>query len=195
MRTGFFQACRGRRFAHGMGRDGEDHEHGEHGRGGRRHWGGRGRHGRPFDHGHLRLLILRLIAEKPRHGYEIIKAIEEKLGGSYAPSPGVVYPTLTLLEEMGLVALQAQEGSRKLYGITPEGTAHLEENRSTIDAILGRLADMGGEGGRHAPQIVRAMHNLKMAVRLRLGRCPLDAAQVAAVAAALDAAAQAVERT
>lgn len=191
MRTGLFHACHGRRFARGLGRDGDDHEHG-----GRRHWGGRSRFGRPFDHGHLRLLILQLTAEKPRHGYEIIKAIEEKLAGSYSPSPGVVYPTLSMLEELGYVALSAQEGSKKLYAITPEGSAHLEENRSTVDAILGRLADIGSRGGHHhAPQILRAMHNLKLAVRLRFGRGQLGDEQVAAIAAAIDAAALAVERT
>src|SRR5215470_19747201 len=80
-----------------------------------RHWhrGGRGGLGRFFAHGDLRLVILSLIAEKPRHGYEIIKAIEDQVGGAYSPSPGVIYPTLTLLEELGYVTVQASDGAKK----------------------------------------------------------------------------------
>jgi len=78
---------------------------------------------RIFDHGDLRFVILQLIAESPKHGYEIIKAIEEKLGGSYSPSPGVIYPTLTLLEELGYARLEASEGNRKLYAIAPDGAS------------------------------------------------------------------------
>src|ERR1700743_3083513 len=73
---------------------------------------------RLFDQGDLRFVILYLIAERPRHGYEIIKAIEEGTGGSYAPSPGVVYPTLTMLEEMGLASVESAEGNKKLYTVT-----------------------------------------------------------------------------
>ena len=79
------------------------HERGQEFRGGHGRGGRRG--GRVLDHGDLRLLILRLLEEKPRHGYEIIKAIEEQVGGAYSPSPGVVYPTLTLLEELGHAAV------------------------------------------------------------------------------------------
>src|SRR4051794_33910362 len=86
-----------------------------------RHWGGAGRRGRVFDHGDLRFLILHLIAEKPRYGYEVIKAIEDQLSGAYSPSPGVVYPTLTMLEELGYATISSAEGGKKLYAITPEG--------------------------------------------------------------------------
>src|SRR5919201_933142 len=103
-----------------------------------RHFGGRGlRHNRPFDHGDLRYIILKLIAERPRHGYEIIKAIEERLGGAYSPSPGVVYPTLTMLEELGYATVSSPDGSgKKLYAVTPEGTAFLAANRASVDAVL-----------------------------------------------------------
>src|SRR5215471_19962072 len=110
------------------------HRHGDrHARGGmfgmgggrfRHGSGGRGvRIGRVLDHGDLRYVLLRLIAEKPRHGYELIKAIEEKFGGMYSPSPGVIYPTLILLEELGHLRPETGGGAKKLYSITEEGTA------------------------------------------------------------------------
>ena len=94
----------GRRFAHGFGRH-----------------GGGGMRGRFFDSGELRLVMLALIAEKPRHGYDLIKDIEERLAGAYAPSPGVVYPTLTMLEDMGLAVVSPEANGRKLYALTEEG--------------------------------------------------------------------------
>lgn len=172
-------------------------EHGWHrGHFGHRRHGGRGRMGRFFDHGDLRLVILQLIAEKPRHGYEIIKAIEEKVGGAYSPSPGVIYPTLTMLEELGYVTVTAGEGGKKLQSITEEGRAFLATNKATVDALLARMSEAGERhGGGPAPQILRAFENLKMALRLRLSQGPLDEAQIAAIAAAVDAAAVAVERS
>ena len=95
--------------------------------------GGRSGLGRFFAHGDLRLVILNLIAEKPRHGYEIIKAIEEQVAGAYSPSPGVIYPALTLLEELGYVTVStAPEGGKKLHEITPQGRAFLEANRPAL---------------------------------------------------------------
>jgi len=120
----------------------------------RRHWrsfgfgdrqGGGGdmlRAGRMLAQGDLRLIALALIAEQPRHGYEIIKVLEEKTADWYSPSPGIVYPTLTYLEEVGYVTAQS-EGAKKLYTITQEGRAHLEENRDFVDAVLSRLAAVG----------------------------------------------------
>jgi len=100
------------------------------------------RAGRMLATGDLRLIALALIAEQPRHGYEIIKVLEDKTEGCYAPSPGMVYPTLTYLEEMGYVTAQA-EGAKKLYTITDEGRAHLTENRDFVDAVLERLSAIG----------------------------------------------------
>ena len=155
---------------------------------------GRGGLGRFFAQGDLRLVLLSLVAEKPRHGYELIKAVEERVAGAYAPSPGVVYPTLTLLEELGYVTVQPGEG-KKLYEVTPEGRAYLEANRGTVDALFARMdAAAREQGGPPAPQVVRAMENLRLALRLRIARGPLDETQAQAVAAALDAAAVAVER-
>jgi DNA-binding PadR family transcriptional regulator len=158
--------------------------------------GGPGGLGRFFAHGDLRHVVLNLIAEKARHGYEIIKAIEERVGGAYSPSPGVIYPTLTLLEELGYVSVNAGgDGGKKLYTITPEGQAFLEANRATLDALHARMDEAGRTHGRgDAPQVVRAMENLKMALRLRFAREQLTDEQLNAVAAALDNAATTIEK-
>ena len=118
--------------------------------GGGRHGMGGGemmRAGRMLAQGDLRLIALALIAEQPRHGYEIIKLLEDKTAGWYSPSPGIVYPTLTYLEEAGYVTVQA-EGAKTLYTITDEGRAHLEENRAFVDTVLQRLAMIGEKATR-----------------------------------------------
>jgi DNA-binding PadR family transcriptional regulator len=134
---------------------------GRHGRGRHRHGfgGGRGgwrsdsdgddmmRAGRMLAQGDLRLLALALIAEQPRHGYEIIKVLEDKTGGWYAPSPGIVYPTLTYLEEAGYVTVEAS-GAKKLYTVTEDGRAYLQSNRDFVDALLERLANVGERASR-----------------------------------------------
>jgi DNA-binding PadR family transcriptional regulator len=187
-----------RRFArepdggHGPGHGHGPHSDDRHGRH-RRHGSGRGGLGRFFEHGDLRLLVLHLIAERPRHGYEIIKAIEEQASGAYTPSPGVIYPTLSLLEETGMITVQA-DGARKTHAITEEGAAHLAANAPGLDAILARIAE-SGPGRGLAPQILRAMENLKLALRLRLSRGAPDETQLRLIAAAIDAAAVAVEQT
>jgi DNA-binding PadR family transcriptional regulator len=165
--------------------------------GGHRHGGGRGgRLGRFFDHGDLRYVLLGLIAEQPRHGYELIKAIEEKFGGLYSPSPGVVYPTLTLLEELGYIRPDSTEGSRKRFVISPEGTAFLAANQPIVDRIFARMAEVAQVfAGGPAPEIRRAMHNLEAALMIRLGRGPLTGDQVRAVTALLDRAASEIEQS
>ena len=174
------------------------HMHGEHWRArhGHHHRGfereGRGRR-RMFDQGDLRLVLLQLISEKPSHGYELIKAVEEKLGGAYAPSPGVVYPTLTLLEEMGYATVQPEEGGRKLYAVTAEGRAYLDTNRATVEAIFGRMAETRSRSGV-SPQVLRAMENLRLALKLKLASGELTDAQLRAITEALDATAVEVER-
>ena len=125
--------------------------HGGGGRGGSfgRSWGGGFGGGGPgmrtakvLASGDLHLIILLLLSEKPRHGYEVIKAVEEHSSGVYTPSPGMVYPALTYLEEMGY-AVAAAEGTKKLYSITPEGTAHLNEQRVAADEVWAQLAIFG----------------------------------------------------
>jgi DNA-binding PadR family transcriptional regulator len=100
----------------------------------------RARAGRFFEQGDLKYVILRLLAEKPRHGYEIIKDLEERFGGTYAPSPGTVYPTLTLLEDLGFARARQEEAGKKIYEITDEGRKHLEEHSSTVDDIFERIS-------------------------------------------------------
>lgn len=163
------------------------------------HWGGfeRGFGGgrdRMFDNGHLRLVILQHIAEKPSYGYEIMKAIEEKLAGAYSPSPGVIYPTLTLLEEEGLATVSSTEGNRKLYAATEQGKEYLNANRVQLKAIFGRIEEMGKAFGRgRSPQVNRAIMNLKFALKMRLSRGDLNSEQVSKIAEAIDAAARTID--
>jgi DNA-binding PadR family transcriptional regulator len=153
-----------------------------------------GRRARVFEQGDLRYVILHLIGEKPSHGYELIKAIEERLGGAYSPSPGVIYPTLTLLEELGHVAAVPAEGAKKAFEITPAGRTALEANKSAVEAIFARMdAVAERSAGGTAPQIIRAMENLRTALRLRIDRGRPSDEVVARIAQALDGAAQAVE--
>lgn len=156
---------------------------------------GRGRGGRVFDHGDLRLVILDLIAAKPRYGYEVIKAIEEQLGGAYSPSPGVVYPTLILLDETGLATVSEAEGNKKLYAVTAAGEAHLAENRAAMEHIRQRIKETReAHGDGPAPQILRAMENLKMALHLRITQGSLSDEQTRAIAAAIDDAVRVIDK-
>jgi DNA-binding PadR family transcriptional regulator len=96
-----------------------------------------------FEQGDLKYVILQLLDEKPRHGYEIIKALEERFGGMYSPSAGTVYPTLTLLEDLGYAQVTVEEGGKKIYSITDEGRAYLAQNRSAVDDIFDRISEFG----------------------------------------------------
>ena len=131
---------------------------------------------RMFEGGELRLVLLKLIADEPRHGYDLIRAIEELTGGEYAPSPGVVYPTLTLLQDMGLIEEAAGEGPRKPFQATDEGRAHLEERSEEVEGLFERLADL--EPARRpssaGPAIGRAIRNLMTALSHRVSRDGLD---------------------
>ncbi len=172
-----------RRFARDPLDAGE--RHGPHRHGGRR---------RLFDYGDLRFVLLRMIADKPSHGYDLIKALEERMGGGYSPSPGVIYPTLTMLEEQGFADVTA-EGGKKHYSATAEGRAHLVANQATVDAIEGRIDALAKERTAQPPApILRAVENLKTALRLRLGAGPIPVERIAAIAASIDAAAAEAEK-
>lgn len=127
------------------------HRHGRHGFGpfaagfadGTGMGGGGFRTGRKLGAADLQLIILALLKEKARHGYELIKALEERSGGFYVPSPGMVYPALTYLEETGLAVVFESEGAKKLYRITPDGEARLKQDETIADAILTQLERMG----------------------------------------------------
>lgn len=153
-----------------------------------------GRHGRRlFSYGELRLLLLAMLAEQPSHGYELIKVIEERFGGTYTPSPGVIYPTLAWLDDMDYAVIETEEAGRKRYRITDEGKSFLDANRAAADKLLSRTGPAGS--GQPPAPVVRAMENLKFAIRLRLKEGHLDQATAEKIAAALDAAAQTVERS
>lgn len=156
----------------------------------RRHGLGGGGGRRMLEHGDLRYLILHLLAEKPRHGYEIIKAIEDRFGGLYSPSPGVVYPTLTMLEELGHAAVAAADAGKKAYAITPAGNDFLAQNRAAADAALERLDEAGRAfGDGPSPEMRRAVQELRGAIAARLERGPLSAEQRARFVAILTQAA------
>lgn len=153
------------------------HHHGGHGGPG---GPGGGRAARMFDAGAMRYVVLQLIAEKPRHGYEIIKELEGRVGGGYAPSPGAIYPLMAMLYDMGHVSIST-EGNKKLHAITPEGQAFLADNRQMVDALMAKLAEPGS-GNRDSLRAV--MHELKAAV-IERGRDPAApptrAEQIAAI--------------
>lgn len=178
----------GRGFGHGFG----------HGFGGGRRGGGRGERGerrRMFDGGELRLVLLKLIADEPRHGYDLIRHIEELTGGSYAPSPGVIYPTLTMLDDMGLIEAQQSDGAKKLFAITDTGRAELETNAEIVEAAIARLTAVGEETQRtDSASVRRAMGNLRQVLMNRLGDRDLDNAALHDIVALIDEAAQKIER-
>ena len=162
------------------------------------HWGGRGRGGprigRLLEHGDLRFVILALLQGKPSHGYELIRALEERTGGSYRPSPGVIYPTLSLLEDEGFARPTGAEGGRKAYEITETGLEALERNKPEVDAVFARLDEAAESSPRASPRVARAMQNLAMALRVKLaGEKPTDA-QVDAIVAAIDDAVAKIEK-
>ena len=167
------------------------------GRGGR--GGPRGpRHGRRrmFDRAELRLVLLKLIAEQPRHGYDLIKAMEELSGGHYSPSPGVVYPALAMLADEGVIAERESEDQRRQFAVTPAGEAVLTEEADAVAEAYERLTELGehAERGRE-PSIERASVNLftALAQRMRAGDVGEDdlAHRIAEI---LDEAAQKIER-
>jgi DNA-binding PadR family transcriptional regulator len=179
---------------HGMGRFGHGFMDG--GFGG---FGGRGfGSGRKLGSAELQLLILALLEEKPRHGYEIIKALDERSNGFYAPSPGMVYPALTYLEEIGHATVQA-EGTRKLYAITAAGKQHLDDNRTNAEALLTQLSRIGermdrvrrafdsgeAESAEREPrlseELQRARHALRAALQRALSEAPHEQQRIAEV--------------
>lgn len=132
--------------------------------------GGRRGGGRMFGHGDLKLLLLALIEQEPRHGYELIRMIEDMFHGQYSPSPGTVYPTLTMLEEMGHVTVQSEDGGRKRYAITDEGRAFLDENREEVEAVTERTERKARFAAKLAtPMAIRnAVHSIKHALAMRV---------------------------
>ena len=161
-------------------------------------WGGGNRRRdrkRMFEGGKLRLVLLKLIADEPRHGYQLIKAIEELTEGEYAPSPGIVYPTLTMLEDMGLIREQKSKDSKKVFEATDDGRAHLEENEDEVEELIEKL-EGHGRTRRHGqrPEIGRAIGNLMTALRNRVATDGWNEQLLEEVIDVLDDAAQRIER-
>ncbi len=168
--------------------------------------GGRGRHGgaqrhgpgrrrRLFGQGELRLALLKMLADEPRHGYELIKAVEELTEGIYAPSPGAVYPTLQLLADEGMIEERGDDSPRKAYAATAAGLAELETRRDEVERLFDRLSALADEQhGRPHLRVHRAMENLRNAVRLHRHRGALEGETLDRLVDAIDDAARRIER-
>lgn len=159
---------------------------------------GRGRDGerrRMFESGELRLVLLKLISEQPRHGYDLIREIENLSGGAYAPSPGVVYPTMTLLIDMGLAEEQQTDGARKLLSITPDGIIHLQDNAQALEVAMARLTALAKVTERtDSGPVRRAIHSLRTAIHERLSQEGVSRETQLEVARILDEATSKIER-
>jgi len=197
-RAHFAKAClKGERFASRFGGAGGGEFFAEMfgGRGFGGGGGGRGGRRRMFDQTSLRMILLTLLAEEPRHGYDLIREIEARSGGVYAPSPGVVYPTLTLIADMGHAVEQPQEGGKKLYAITQEGRAWLESEAESVAVALDRLKSLAAQArSASSGPVRRAVANLVMAARERVHREGADDETALSIAAIIDEAVQKIER-
>ncbi len=150
---------------------------------------------RLFDYGELKILLVAMLAQRPSHGYELIKAIEERMQGRYTPSPGVIYPTLAWLDDMGYALVEAAIGGRKRYRLTPEGEAFFTANRSAAEELLSRSAPSENNGEPIPDALVKSMAKLSRAIRLRTRRGPLDEMTAKKIAELIDAATNELEQT
>src|ERR1017187_3163643 len=149
---------------------------------------------RLFDAGDIKLVILKLLSEKPSYGYQLIKTMEEHLAGGYTPSAGVIYPTLTLLEEEGLAQSSTSETNKRVFSVTEEGMAFLAQNKERLAFVFDRLKEAGeGFRRRRTPEIMKAFHNLRGAVGARVSRETVTAEQIRKIAEAINAAAAAID--
>lgn len=158
--------------------------------------GGRGRRGRMFGHGELRLVLLKLCADEPRHGYELRKAIEELAGGSYAPSPGALYPTLIALADEGLLIEQEVDTTvRKLYAATEQGRQELADKADEVEAVFARLTEHGEKQQSHkSPHLFRAMGNLAQVLKHKARSGELDEEAMNGIVDMIDEMAKRIER-
>ncbi|MEM6857237.1 MAG: PadR family transcriptional regulator [Pseudomonadota bacterium] len=165
----------------------------------------RKRRGRMFGQGELRLALLALINEEPRHGYELIRAIEDMTGGAYAPSPGAVYPTLQMLEEEGLIKQtkpksgdeDGETSSKKPFKATKAGKAELKDREEEVEALMGRLGEHGERAEKvkeKSPDLFRAMGNLASVLKNRANAGKLDKATIDEIVDIIDEVAKRIER-
>jgi DNA-binding PadR family transcriptional regulator len=165
-------------FGHGPGRFG-------HGFGSRE---------RLFDGGELKLVILKLLAEQPSYGYQLIKAMEERLAGGYSPSAGVIYPTLTMLEEEGLANSTTSENNKKVYSLTAEGLQYLEESKERVGELFERIEAVSERfQRRRSPELIKAFANLRHAVMGRMWGRSMSPEKLKKIADAVNEAAKAIE--
>jgi DNA-binding PadR family transcriptional regulator len=150
---------------------------------------------RLFDAGDLKLVILKLLAESPSYGYQLMKRMEERLSGGYTPSAGVIYPTLTMLDEEGFASGSTSEANKKVYSVTPEGLAYLQQNKERVLQVFDRLKEAGeGFRRRRSPEIMKAFHNLRGAVESRVSRQTISSEQIRKIADAINAAAVTIDK-
>jgi DNA-binding PadR family transcriptional regulator len=158
-------------------------------------FGGGGRRERIFASGDLKFVVLHLLAQKPGHGYDVIKALSELVGGDYSPSPGTVYPTLTMLEDLGWISANQDGSGRKEFQLTAEGKTQLDAHRAEVERILAHIGHIRSrEHARQVPEVLRAMENLKLALRLKLGNERREQAVTRQIAEIIDRAAVEIER-
>lgn len=198
---GLERGTRGRGPGSGHGQDSGRGERGQHGSGGGRgqlrsggfeRGFGQGR-GRLFDAGDVKLVILKLLSEQPSYGYQLIKTMEERLAGGYTPSAGVIYPTLTMLEEEGLAAASSDE-KKKIYSVTSEGTEFLETNKRQIKELFERIEETGrGFKRGRSPEIMKAVMNLRSAIAARVSRESVKPELIKQIAETINAAAKAID--
>ncbi|MCT4717028.1 PadR family transcriptional regulator [Enterobacteriaceae bacterium H18W14] len=171
--------------------------HGGHGRhDGHPEGRGRSRRERLFDAQDIRLLILNFLSTGTAHGYELIKSIEALAKGEYVPSPGIIYPNLTLLEETGAIRAADSPGGKKIWELTEEGKAALEQQREEVTAVISRLASLGVLGdNRRIPEVQRAIHNFKIALNTRLAKGDIPKETLYKIIDTLDQAAKDIERS
>jgi DNA-binding PadR family transcriptional regulator len=148
---------------------------------------------RMFDAGEIKLVVLKLLSEQPSYGYQLMKTMEDRLAGGYTPSAGVIYPTLTMLEEEGL-ASASTESTKKVYSVTQEGLAYLEANRRAVDELFERMEETGRrfERGR-SPEIMKAFLNLRSAVGAKVSRGSVSAETIRKMTDAIHAATKAID--
>jgi DNA-binding PadR family transcriptional regulator len=146
-----------------------------------------------FDAGDVRLVVLKLLSEQPGYGYQLIKTMEQRLAGGYTPSPGVIYPTLTMLEEEGLASVSS-EGSKKVYSVTPQGMHYLQTHEVRVKVLFERLEEAGKcfQRGR-SPELMKAFKNLHDAVKARMLRGNVTPEQISRMAEAMNAAARTID--
>jgi DNA-binding PadR family transcriptional regulator len=156
---------------------------------------GGGKRERIFASGDLKFVILHLLAQKPAHGYDLIKALGELVGGDYSPSPGTIYPTLAMLEDLGWIKATPDTNGRKEFALTPDGQSRLASQQAEVDRVLAHVNHHKTRvHARRIPEIVRAMENLKTALRIRLGDDIPEQALTRSISEIIDRAAVEIER-